>query len=115
MLKAQAGAALVALPEYFCLLGKRDTDKLAIAEAPGRGPIQQFLADSARTLGLWIVGGTLAALAGVAATAEERALVAALAARAGSGGSGVASGSAPVTATTPSATRPRSQKPSLRR
>ncbi|MBI5721929.1 MAG: carbon-nitrogen hydrolase family protein [Burkholderiales bacterium] len=56
---AAAGAALVALPEYFCLLGRRDTDKLAIAEAPGRGPIQEFLAAAARRHGLFILGGTL--------------------------------------------------------
>ncbi|HYR26554.1 MAG TPA: nitrilase-related carbon-nitrogen hydrolase, partial [Aquabacterium sp.] len=29
---AQAGAELLALPEYFCLMGQRDADKLAIAE-----------------------------------------------------------------------------------
>jgi len=56
---ATAGAALVALPEYFCLLGRRDTDKLAIAEAPGQGPIQQFLADAARRHGVFVIGGTL--------------------------------------------------------
>jgi deaminated glutathione amidase len=56
---AAAGAALVLLPEYFCLLGRRDTDKLALAEAPGSGPIQQFLSDTAARHGLWLVGGTL--------------------------------------------------------
>lgn len=56
---AQAGAELVVLPEYFCLLGQRDTDKLQIQEAMGRGPIQDFLARSAQDLGLWVVGGTL--------------------------------------------------------
>ena len=56
---AQAGAELAVLPEYFCLLGQRDTDKLAIQEPYGAGAIQQFLADAARELGLWIVGGTL--------------------------------------------------------
>ena len=56
---AQAGAFLAVLPEYFCLMGHRDTDKLAIAEAPGDGPIQTFLAEQARALGLWVVGGTL--------------------------------------------------------
>ena len=56
---AESGAELAVLPEYFCLLGQRDTDKLAIQEAYGSGPIQQFLADTARSLGLWIVGGTL--------------------------------------------------------
>ena len=56
---AAQGAALVALPEYFCLLGRRDTDKLALAETPGQGPIQRFLSDAARQHGVWIVGGTL--------------------------------------------------------
>lgn len=56
---AQAGAELAVLPEYFCLIGQNDSDKLAIQETVGQGPIQQFLADSARTLGLWLVGGTL--------------------------------------------------------
>lgn len=56
---AQAGAELAVLPEYFCLMGQRDTDKLAIQEPLGAGRIQQFLAERARELGLWIVGGTL--------------------------------------------------------
>jgi nitrilase len=56
---AQAGAQLAVLPEYFCLMGRRDDDKLAIAEAAGDGPIQRMLADAARRHGLWLVGGTL--------------------------------------------------------
>ncbi|MDD0810903.1 carbon-nitrogen hydrolase family protein [Curvibacter sp. RS43] len=56
---AEQGAELAVLPEYFCLLGARDTDKLAVQERPGQGPIQDFLARAARELGLWIVGGTL--------------------------------------------------------
>ena len=56
---AAAGAQLVALPEYFCLLGRQDTDKLDHAEAPGDGPIQAFLAGAARRHGVWLVGGTL--------------------------------------------------------
>ncbi len=56
---AATGAELVALPEYFCLMGERDTDKLAHAEAPGDGPIQAMLAASARANGVWLVGGTL--------------------------------------------------------
>ena len=56
---AEEGAELAVLPEYFCLLGHRDTDKLGIQEAYGHGVIQQFLSDTARSLGLWIVGGTL--------------------------------------------------------
>jgi deaminated glutathione amidase len=56
---AAAGAGLVALPEYFCLLGRRDDDKLRVAEAAGDGPIQRALADTARRHGVWLVGGTL--------------------------------------------------------
>ena len=33
---AQQGAELVVLPEYFCLLGKKDTDKLLIKEDDGQ-------------------------------------------------------------------------------
>jgi deaminated glutathione amidase len=56
---AAQGASLVSLPEYFCLMGRRDADKFAIAEAPGAGPIQECLADAARRHGLWLIGGTL--------------------------------------------------------
>ena len=56
---AQGGAELAVLPEYFCLMGRKDTDKLAIREVFGQGKAQQFLATAARELGMWIVGGTL--------------------------------------------------------
>lgn len=56
---ADAGARLVALPEYFCLLGMKDTDKLAARETYGEGPIQDFLREAARRHKIWIVGGTL--------------------------------------------------------
>lgn len=64
---AQAGAELVALPEYFCLMGLRDQDKLAIAEPladarepdPATTPMQHMLAQAAREHGIWVIGGTL--------------------------------------------------------
>ncbi|HEX2545648.1 MAG TPA: carbon-nitrogen hydrolase family protein [Ramlibacter sp.] len=56
---ARQGAELAVLPEYFCLMGQRDTDKLAVRETFGAGAMQSFLADTARRLQLWIVGGTL--------------------------------------------------------
>ncbi|HEY0955281.1 MAG TPA: carbon-nitrogen hydrolase family protein [Roseateles sp.] len=56
---AAQGAQLAALPEYFCLMGHQDTDKLAFAEDLGHGPIQALLSQAARELGLWIIGGTL--------------------------------------------------------
>ena len=56
---AAGGAQWVGLPEYFCLMGRRDDDKLRIAEADGDGPIQAFLAQTARRHGITLVGGTL--------------------------------------------------------
>ena len=56
---AAEGAQLVALPEYFCLMGLHDTDKLAVAEDPGHGPMQTMLSNAARQHGVWIIGGTV--------------------------------------------------------
>lgn len=56
---ARSGARLVALPEYFCLLSPDETAKVKIAELPGDGPIQDFLAQQARHHGIWLCGGTL--------------------------------------------------------
>ena len=56
---AAAGARLVALPEYFVLLGRSDRDKLAIREPDGQGPLQAFLSGQAAAHGLWLVGGTM--------------------------------------------------------
>lgn len=58
-LAAAQGVELAVLPEYFCVMGLRDSDKLASQEISGSGLIQDFLSHSARELGLWIVGGTL--------------------------------------------------------
>jgi predicted amidohydrolase len=54
-----SGAGLVALPEYFCFMGRQDRDKLAVRETDGSGPIQEFLAAQASRHGIYIVGGTL--------------------------------------------------------
>jgi predicted amidohydrolase len=56
---AEQGAELAALPEYFCMIGSKDTDKLSISEKSGAGKIQLFFASMARELNLWIVGGTM--------------------------------------------------------
>ena len=56
---AAAGAELAVLPEYFCLLGRKDTDKLAFAEQAGHGPMQDFLSQCAQDFKLWIAGGTI--------------------------------------------------------
>lgn len=56
---AAEGARLVVLPENFAIMGKRETDKLEVAEADGAGPIQEFLAKTAERHKIWLVGGTL--------------------------------------------------------
>jgi deaminated glutathione amidase len=56
---ASQGCELLALPEYFCLLGKRDTDKLSIAELEGQGRMQDALCEAAQKHRVWIVAGTL--------------------------------------------------------
>ncbi|MEW5771412.1 MAG: carbon-nitrogen hydrolase family protein [Pseudomonadota bacterium] len=54
-----AGARLVALPEYFAIMGLKDTDKVAARETPGKGPIQKFLSCQAKKHGIWLVGGSV--------------------------------------------------------
>ncbi|MFL6695441.1 MAG: nitrilase-related carbon-nitrogen hydrolase, partial [Ramlibacter sp.] len=72
---AAQGCELAVLPEHFCLLGRADTDKLALREPLGEGPIQAFLADRARALGLWIAGGTLPLVASDAGHVRNASLV----------------------------------------
>jgi len=62
---AQQGAKLVALPEYFAIMGMRDRDKVAVREAGGAGPIQQFLSDTAKKHKIWLVGGSVPLVASV--------------------------------------------------
>ncbi|HEY2808820.1 MAG TPA: carbon-nitrogen hydrolase family protein [Steroidobacteraceae bacterium] len=61
---AAQGARLAALPENFSFMGLKDADKRAVAEADGDGEVQDFLADTARRLKLWVVGGTVPLRAG---------------------------------------------------
>lgn len=55
---ASKGAKLVVLPEYFCIMGMKDTDKLAVREQPGAGQIQDFLSETAKRFGIWLAGGS---------------------------------------------------------
>ena len=55
---AGEGAQLVGLPEYFCILGLRERDKVTVREAYGHGPIQDFLAAAAARNKVWLVGGS---------------------------------------------------------
>ena len=55
----EQGAEVACLPENFSFMGVRDRDKLQVAEASGAGPVQDFLAATARALDLWILAGTI--------------------------------------------------------
>ncbi len=54
-----AGADIACLPENFSFIGLHDADKLEVAEADGEGAVQSFLGQTARQLGMWILGGTI--------------------------------------------------------
>jgi nitrilase len=56
---AAQGAKLIALPEYFAIMGLKDTDKVKAREKEGTGPIQRFLAKMAKKHQVWLVGGTV--------------------------------------------------------
>lgn len=56
---AADGAVLAVLPENFALMGRHESDKLAVAEAPGNGPIQRFLSSAAREHSMWLLAGTV--------------------------------------------------------
>ncbi|NLY12892.1 MAG: carbon-nitrogen hydrolase family protein [Gammaproteobacteria bacterium] len=56
---AEQGARLAVLPENFATLGQAHAAHIAALEAQRQGPILPWLAQAARDLGLWIVGGTI--------------------------------------------------------
>ncbi len=58
-LAVAGGAKLVALPEFFAIMGNKDTDKVAAREEEGKGPIQKFLAATAKKHKIWLVGGSV--------------------------------------------------------
>lgn len=55
----EQGAKLVVLPEYFAIMGMKDTDKVKVAEKEGDGPIQRFLSEIAKKHEIWVVGGSV--------------------------------------------------------
>ena len=56
---AAQGAELVALPEYFPIMGMNDGDKVRVREGDGQGEIQDFLAETAARHGIWLIGGSI--------------------------------------------------------
>ncbi|MEN3112265.1 carbon-nitrogen hydrolase family protein [Uliginosibacterium paludis] len=72
---AQQGAELVLLPEYFALISADEEEKVRRREPAGQGPIQAFLARTAREHSVWIIGGSIALEAGDAHRMRNSCLV----------------------------------------
>ena len=53
------GAQLVVLPEYFPIIGAADADRVRAREDFGTGPVQEWLAETARRHGIWIFAGSI--------------------------------------------------------
>ncbi len=58
-LAAEQGAKVVVLPEYFCIMGTKESDKVAVREKVGDGQIQRFLAKMAKKHKIWLIGGSV--------------------------------------------------------
>ncbi|GBG01654.1 hydrolase [Azospira sp. I13] len=56
---AAQGARIVALPEYFPIMGMAEGDKVKVRETDGHGPIQEFIAATAKQHGIWLIGGSI--------------------------------------------------------
>jgi len=56
---ANAGAQLAVLPEYFCLMGLKDTDKVRARERYRNGPIQERLCAIAKENNIYLIAGTI--------------------------------------------------------
>lgn len=63
---AAEGAQVIVLPEYFCIMGRNETDKLAIAEdfvdtatSPDSTPLQDFLRQQAIQYSIYLIAGTI--------------------------------------------------------
>ena len=69
------GAKVVVLPEFFPIMAKRDTDKVTVREAEGKGPIQKFLSATAKKHKIWLVGGSIPLEASVPGKVRNSCLV----------------------------------------
>jgi predicted amidohydrolase len=59
LLAKNSEASLLILPENFAFMGKQETQKLALAEKMGDGPIQQRISNLASRHKLWVIAGTI--------------------------------------------------------
>ena len=55
----QAGADVMVLPEYFCLMGHTDQDKVTIREDFGQGHLQDALSLIAKQNQIHLIAGTI--------------------------------------------------------
>ena len=53
------GAKIVVLPEYFCIMGAKEIDKVNVREREGDGQIQRFLSKMAKKHKIWLIGGSV--------------------------------------------------------
>jgi nitrilase len=74
-LAVEAGARLVALPEFFCIMGLKDSEVVKAREAEGSGPIQSFLSRMAKKHRIWLIGGSVPLEASVANKVRNSCLV----------------------------------------
>ncbi len=74
-LAVEAGAGLVALPEFFCIMGLKDGDVVKVREVEGTGPIQNFLSRMAKKHKVWLIGGSVPLEASVANKVRNSCLV----------------------------------------
>lgn len=52
-----SGAICAVLPENFAWMGA-EHDPISVAEIDGSGPVQTFLSETAKTLEMWLIGGS---------------------------------------------------------
>lgn len=74
-LAAASGARIIALPEYFAIMGMKETDKVALREHEGEGPIQRWMSDIAERLGIWLIGGSIPLFSSVPGKVRNSCLV----------------------------------------
>jgi len=74
-LAVEAGARLVALPEFFSIMGLKDADVVKAREAEGTGPVQAFLSRMAKKHKVWLIGGSVPLEASVANKVRNSCLV----------------------------------------
>ena len=56
---AAQGARIIALPEYFAIMGLKDSDKVKVREQEGSGQIQRFLSKMAKKHQVWLIAGSI--------------------------------------------------------